>query len=145
MSHLQQNVQERNVGVVRERTFVPKGTGKISKPQMPPRTKETPPNITNPRRPHQANQLQRHLIQKNYPRLQKCDRILIRLYVISDPSNVIYKQSYSDINGTLSVVWQQLGKKLALKLTNWSTTTAQADTTEWTILQNLKPNFNHSN
>ena len=101
--------------MVRERTFVPKGTGKISKPQMPPRTKEAPPNITNPRRPHQANQLQRHLIQKNYPRLQKCDRILIRLYVISDPSNVIYKQSLSDINGTLSVVWQQQGEKACIE------------------------------
>ena len=41
------------------------------------------------------------------PRLQICDRMSIRQYVISDPANIIYKQSQNDINGTPSTVWQQ--------------------------------------
>ena len=34
---------------------------------------------------------------------------------ISDPSNVTYKQFYSDTNGTLSVVWQQQMEKAYIK------------------------------
>ena len=41
------------------------------------------------------------------PRLQICDRMSIRQYVISDPANITYKQSQNDINGTPSNVWQQ--------------------------------------
>ena len=39
----------------------------------------------------------------------------IRQYVISDPSNVTYKQYYSDVNGTPSVVWQQQMEKAYIK------------------------------
>ena len=41
------------------------------------------------------------------PRLQICDRMSIRQYVISDPANITYKQSQNDINETPSTVWQQ--------------------------------------
>ena len=68
----------------------------------------------------------------------------IRQYVVSDPSTVIYKQSYSDINGTPQLSGSNRWKTLKLELTNWSTTTAQTDTTKWTILQTLKPTFDHS-
>ena len=49
------------------------------------------------------------------PRLQICDRMLIRQYVISDPPNVTYKQHYSDITGKPSVVWQQQMEKAYIK------------------------------
>ena len=39
----------------------------------------------------------------------------IRQYVISDPANIAYKQSQSDINGTPSVVWQQQMEKTYIK------------------------------
>ena len=39
----------------------------------------------------------------------------IRQYVISDPSNVIHKQSYSDIKRTPSVVWPQQMEKTYIK------------------------------
>ena len=39
----------------------------------------------------------------------------IRQYVISDPANIAYKQSQSDVNGTPSVVWQQQMEKAYIK------------------------------
>ena len=44
-----------------------------------------------------------------------CDRMSIRQYVLSDPSNTTYKQYYCDINGTASVVWQQQMEKAFIK------------------------------
>ena len=49
------------------------------------------------------------------PRLQICDRMSIRQYVISDPSNVTYKQYHCDITRTPSVVWQQQIEKVQIK------------------------------
>ena len=72
--------------------------------------------MINLRHSHQADRLQRKLIQKtSFSQLQICDRMSIEQYVISGPSNVIYKQFYCDINGTPSVVWQQQMEKIYIK------------------------------
>ena len=66
----------------------------------------------------------------------------VRLYVISDPPTIKFRQFVKDTNGTPFVVWQPTGgKNLQRDLYQKYILTAQTDTMKGTILRTLRLNL----